>query len=83
MIEVLENLASAIETQAGLTNEIRVKLDELEVGAGGGGPTGPIYAIDVIYDNTTSGTEATNVQDSLDEIYALIGDINTTLNSLI
>ena len=81
-MQILENLASAIEAQTTLTQSIKTKLDSLEVG-GGGGPVGPIYAVDVIYDNTTSGTDVTNVQASLDEIYALIGDVNTVLNSIL
>ena len=82
MLDIFQNLVTAINNQTVLTQSIESKLNELEVG-GGGGPTGPIYASDVIYDNTTSGTSVTEVQSSLDEIYALIGDVNTVLNSII
>ena len=63
-------------------NNLEITSDGVLSATGGGGPTGPIYAVDVIYDNTTSGTSATEVQSSLDEIYALIGDVNTVLNSI-
>ena len=33
--------------------------------------------IDVEYDNTTSGLEANNVQDAIDEIIGLLGDIES------
>ena len=82
MLDIFNNLVTAINNQTALTQSIESALNDLEVG-GGGGPVGPIHASDVIYDNTTSGTSATEVQSSLDEIYALIGDINTVLNSII
>lgn len=115
MIQALQQLAVAVSNQTQLTESIKDKLDELEIGGGiaeippatsstiggikvgsglnvtsdgtlstdGGGPVGPIYAVNVIYDNTTSGTDVTNVQASLDEIYALIGDVNTTLGNIL
>lgn len=83
MLDIFNNLVTAINNQTVLTQSIESALNDLEVGGGGGGPVGPIHASDVIYDNTTSGTSATEVQSSLDEIYALIGDVNTVLNSII
>ena len=116
MLDIFRNLVTAINNQTALTQSIESKLNELEVGGGGGsvpiatttspgivqvgnnltitpegvlsatgggGPVGPIHASDVIYDNTASGTSVTEVQSSLDEIYALIGDVNTVLNSII
>ena len=64
-------------------NNLEITTDGVLSATGGGGPTGPIYAVDVIYDNTASGTSATEVQSSLDEIYALIGDVNTVLTSIL
>jgi hypothetical protein len=118
MLDIFQNLVTAVNNQTVLIQSIQSNLDQLEVGGGGtpyelppatdhslggiivgnnleitsdgvlsatggGGPTGPIYAVDVIYDNTTSGTSATEVQSSLDEIYALIGDVNTVLTSIL
>lgn len=41
-------------------------LEKAETGGGGGGDS--ITAVDVSYDNTTSGLTATDVQSALDEL---------------
>ena len=81
METVFQNLITSIQNQTVLTQSIQEKLQQLEINVDPSGIT--VAAINVSYDNTQSGTDATNVQVSLDEIYALIGDINTVLDSVV
>lgn len=79
---ILQDLAESMSDQERLLAQIALQLQQLEIG-GGGGPSGPIHASDVIYDNTESGTEHTNIQDTTDEIYTKIGNINTILEDIL
>ena len=60
--------------------------------AGGGSWSGvimnwtPTYnnnATGIVYDNTTSGATATNVQDALDETFSTLGDVNSVLEGVL
>ena len=60
--------------------------------AGGGSWSGvimdwtPTYnnnAVGIIYDNTTSGAAATNVQAALDESFSTLGDVNSVLEGVL
>lgn len=60
--------------------------------AGGGSWSGvkmdwtPTYnknASGIVYDNTTSGATATNVQDALDESFSTMGDVNSVLEGVL
>lgn len=60
--------------------------------AGGGSWSGvkmdwtPTYnknASGIVYDNTTSGATATNVQDALDESFSTLGDVNSVLEGVL
>lgn len=48
------------------------------VQGGGGGSS----ADDITYDNTSSGLDATNVQDAIDEVDSIVDDIDSTVDGL-
>lgn len=72
------SIGALLETFKGWINDLRLRigntedrLDVLEAAPSGGGITLPIDAVDVDYDNTTSGLTATDVQAAIDELAAL------------
>lgn len=79
----MENLKSAMEDQQSLLETLLSKLQQLEVGGGGGGPVGPIYASNVICQNDPTVTSTTNAQASLDEIYSMLQVLDDALDAVL
>lgn len=68
-----------------LVDELSRWVDQVEaggIGGGGGGGGGSGDAIDIVYDNTTSGLTATNVQDAIDELSAALDALELVVASL-
>lgn len=68
-------LLQMLQQKADNLNAMNSKLQQLEVHGGGGGPSGPIRAMNVIY-TPPEGVVSTDVQAALDDIYGIIGDVS-------